>query len=257
MKYYILFAIIIIIIYIKLSQKPQNIIKPIKDDITVVTLNYKRPHNMIKQINTLLEYENIKQIVVCHGDPNAYRKVVQNVPNNYKIEHTFDDGTIGGAIRFEVAKKYARYDKILFLDDDMLPSESLVNDLGTHCKSCPILLGNLTRKCNEDGYSSKLSTINDIFHADINYDIVLTPIMMTNRYTLIKVFDKFQTYYPLFKETRGNGEDIIFNLCFKKIFNKKPMKLNGNYTKLDTKTHSYSSNPTHLPIRNEICKRYS
>lgn len=249
--------ILLLIIFFKCKKAKSKKFNKIEEDITVITLNYKRPHNIIKQINTILPYENIKQIIICHASIDVYSNVIQKIPNVSCIEHKFHDNSLGGAIRFEIAQKYAKYDKLLFIDDDMVPTESFVNNLGQYCKECPVLLGTITRKCNVNGYSKMIETINDVLKLDINYDIVLTQIMMTNRYTLNKVFDEFKQYYRLFKETRGNGEDIIFNLCFIKIFNIKPTKLRGDYKTLDTVTESYSSKSNHFETRDLLCTAFS
>lgn len=209
--------------------------------ISVVMCNHARPYNLEKIIPILQTYRNIDEIIVTHSTPNTFKK--------FKgcINLTNFNEKYGAAERFFAAEK-AKNRYILFLDDDHLPSENLIRGLLHAVKKDPLCIyGPYKRQCNNTGYHMDLTDSED-------YNIILTCILMTSREVLNNYLENFHKYSDFLEKTKGNGEDITFNMEFVNGFNKYPEFIEGRYQTLDTKTQSYSGKPTHLTQRNDLCK---
>lgn len=209
--------------------------------ISVVMCNHARPHNLDKIIPVLQTYKNIDEIIVTHSTPGTFKefKGCTNLTNfNEKY---------GATERFFAAEK-AKNRYILFLDDDHLPSENLIRGLLHAIKEDPLCIyGSYKRQCGGQGYNINLQD-------DENYNIILTCILMTSREVLDSYLRNFHKYSDFLEKSKGNGEDITFNIEFIKTYNKYPVFIEGKYKTLDTTTRSYSGKPGHLIQRNKLCK---
>lgn len=254
------YQLIFIGIYIALSHlffiDLLNKSKKLNEKITVCTLNYKRPYNMVKQLNELIKYDLIDEIIVGHGCPKSKEYVFKNTNYSDKIKHFDDDNKLGGAIRFYIADKYASNEKILFLDDDIIPSLRLIEDM-TRSVDDNLLVGPIVRECNKSvgSNNSKLYILlSQILDINLNHDVVLTPTLMTKKEVLSRVLKIIDYKYKDFLiKTRGNGEDLLFNKVFTSIYNKVSTRVNGKYRWLDYKSHSYQSRDDFQKPRDEIC----
>jgi hypothetical protein len=223
--------------------------------ISVVTLNYKRPDNVIRQITELLKYPSIKEIIIGHGDNEAKMKVLKGLPKSKKIKHVNDNGDLGGAIRFYVARDHVSHDKVLFLDDDVIPSRQLLFDMAREVVSKK-LVGPIARECNSSvGSNNKLYylILSQLLGVELAHDIILTPIMMTTKDVLDRIMVDFEFHRKTLIVNRGNGEDILFNKIFSKVYKMKPSRVDGNYRWLDFKTASYHGSPGFQSQRDKLC----
>ena len=210
--------------------------------ISVVILNYMRPWNLKKNVNELLKYQNIGEINIING----------SVPNivafqHEKIQQFTDNNVYGGAIRFFCPTKFQT---VLYLDDDTLPSEEFLDILRNIVIEDPInIVGESGRECSSQGY---------ITTNPRNNNMILTSTLMTTRQVIDKILPQFVLYENKMKEYRGNCEDILFNHLFEEIFSKKPKEINNTTSKtllFDTKSHAYSQKKNHYTLRNEFCKQ--
>ena len=217
--------------------------------VSVIIINYKRPHNVREQLKCISKYPEIDEIIVTHGNREKY----EEFPNVKNIQN-FED-KYGATERFFAADK-AKNDILLFLDDDHIPSRKLVQDLLNHMIDDPYMIyGPYSRSCNNrNGYKLSYGKYIDFMRRNYKHDTVITPILMTHK----KVNDIFlqnfyKEYAEILEKTHGNGEDICFNHCFRKFFKKTPTVVNGKYRTLDTKTAAYSGKKLHHQIRNDMC----
>lgn len=235
-----------------------NIKKVTKKNISIVTLNYMRPHNIIKQINSIQEYDVVKEIIICHGNPENKKIAVDGIVDKYnKIIHLDHDNTLGGAVRYFIASKHCKYEYILFLDDDVIPSYRLLLDLSNQADQ-HLLVGPIPRQCNKN-VGSNSSFIYTLFNQilQINFsshDILLTPILLIKNNVLQSLMPYIERLKPFYKKHRGNGEDISINKLFTQVYKRKPKLVYGNYTWLDYKSHSYHTKDDFHQVRNQLCK---
>ena len=223
----------------------KNTIKNIK--ISVYILNFKRPHNISIQIDSLINNPYIDEIIICNGHPDhIYEKTTTNP--KIVIENDFDN-------EFYTARRWisiptCKNEFVLNLDDDVIPSEKLIEDLIYNInKNSMTIYGPMKRRCNNKGYIHN-PTKN-------NYNTILTPILMTSK-TLITNFlnspQGLPNHIQWIKDHKGNCEDLSINMYLNKI-GIKPVWIDGEYTKLD-QTNGFSSNPQHSKVRAEFCKKY-
>mgnify|MGYP001402325401 CR=1 FL=1 len=211
---------------------------------TAIIINYARPHNITKLIPELKKSDVIKEIIVLHCNPKTYSefKGVINLKN-------FQD-KYGGAERFFVVN-HAKYNNILFLDDDIVPSNNLIKTLQNELlKDRYNIYGPLKRLCHRTGYYAD-KNVNDK-----NYNIILTPIMMTSKELVQNYIKYFELYDTFLMKTHGNCEDLSINHFLKYEYSKKPKYIKGDYYYLDNKSEAYSSKPKHKKQRDEFCIRY-
>lgn len=270
----VVFFIVLILSFLLLLIFRENKVKKKKykitsrDKVSVIILNYKRPQNLKKLVPKLLTYPLIDDIVVSNGLKEKEFKFFNNrvkIMNDFKIDKLY-----GSAIRF-LKVKYIKNDIVLFLDDDHIPSEDLVNKLYFTIKNNydkNTIYGNQNRICNSNGYN--IITIKKIISnakefLNLNYDhssynIILTPILMCKAsiiFDYLRSDEGWIKYEEWFKKYKGNCEDLSLNKFIKTYYNEKPIYVNGKVTKLDA-SNGYSSKIfTHLKIRNNFCKKYS
>ena len=220
--------------------------------ISVIILNYKRPHNLHKSLDKLNKYEKIDEIIVGHGNPDFYRDFKYSKVKNIKDYE--NNKKYGGATRFFLAK-HARNNLVMFLDDDMLPSEDCVNKfyktiINNYDKNT--IFGNILKRCNKKGYFDKPNTE--------TYDTILIgQSIMKKSLILDYLNDKngIKKYSDWLEKHHGNCEDLSINKFIKEKYNEKGIHIPScDYIELD-KNNGYSSQKNHNAIRNTFCKKYS
>tara|TARA_B100000902_G_C27287589_1_gene905301 strand:- start:9 stop:749 length:741 start_codon:yes stop_codon:yes gene_type:complete len=214
-------------------------------DITVVICNYARPDNVEKIIKELINNSYIDEIIVTHGKAETYRDFegAKNI-KNYEINSKY-----GGTQRFFAALESSN-EKIIFLDDDHIPSESLIMDMRKLSNEDPDqIYGPYKRRCLKTGYS--YNSTKD------NYNVILTGLVMTSKNVVNSYMKNFDKYSETLEKTHGNGEDLTFNHSFIDNYGKKPYYIEGaKYEVLDDQSESYSGRPDHKEKRDFICKKF-
>ena len=241
---FLFFLLFIILLFLILKNKYERY-PDIDGKISVVMCNHARPYNLEEIIPILKGYKNVDDIIITHSTPSTFKKF-KGCLNLTNFNEKY-----GATERFFAATK-ARNKYILFIDDDHLPSENLVRGLLHAIKKDPLgIYGPYRRLCNDNGYYLDLPISSD---GNNHYNVILTCILMTSNEVLNNYLSNFYKYSNILEKTKGNGEDITFNIDFIKSFNKSPKFIDGEYKTLDTKTQAYSEKPGHLIQRNKICK---
>ncbi len=238
----ILIILIILLLIIKQKEHFNN-----DNKISVIILNYNRPHNIQNLVPKLVEYQNIGEIIISHGKPET--EIIINHPK--VINETTFRNKYYSMTRFYIAKQ-AKYDLILYLDDDILLSEDELNKLinMANNKGYNNLYGPVKRACSSKGYG------ND--NIDDNNLIILTGLALIGKKTsleVLKLMEENKLIYNKVIEEKGNGEDILFS---KTLVNNlgKNIYVPIYYEDLD-KNNGYSSNPEHYTKRIELCKLFN
>lgn len=245
---YIIILLIISIFFIFIW-KLSNVYKRVHvtKTISVIILNYNRPHNLKKSLPILEKFKNIGEIVVLHGNANTFseHKTFSKVKDVQDFENNDKYYTLR---RFLYARK-CKFNTILFLDDDIVPSETLLKQLilknQRNVNSC---VGPIARLCNRKGYYSLSRKKN----------IILTPILLCSKKVACKVWEQMKNNKKMLKtviDNKGNGEDLLFQHEYKKLFQKSPLVVHGKYDLLDTGNGFSTTNVTkHYKIRNKFCR---
>ena len=118
----------------------------------MVILSYNRPHNLEKSLPILNKYKHIDEILVFHGHPDYYKEFKYDKVKNYK-DYKLNE-KYGCARRWFHVNR-VKNDNILFLDDDLLPSENFINNAYTEINNNNnTIYGSkmFMRICDIDGY---------------------------------------------------------------------------------------------------------
>ena len=216
--------------------------------ISVIILNYNRPHNIETILKKIRNYNLIDEIIISHGSINFYKKYNYN-----KVKNIIDikNNNIYGAARRFLNIKYVKNDIIMFLDDDILPSENLVNEAYNKIinSNTNTFYGKYKRTCNKNGYIPK---------SDITNNIILTGLSFCRKNIIQEYLNNkngFTKYKKFIIEQKGNCDDLAFNAFIINHYKTKPQYLNGSYIELD-KSKGYSSQKEHYKIRELFCKKY-
>ena len=219
--------------------------------ISVVILNYMRPHNLEISIPEIINYNYIDEIIVLNG--SLERSFNFDHPK-VRIYEDVDNNIYGGARRFLNISKINN-DIVLFLDDDILPSEQLINNsvnIINHFIDQNFILGvpNNCRYISSKGYSFEWPKNSRPNYSGTQY-------MLTKK-SIIDDFlnheEGFEKYKEWYKKYKGNCEDISLNIFCNKYYN-LPKYSPGNYKLLD-ESNGYSSNENHYVLRSSFCKKF-
>jgi hypothetical protein len=235
--------ILFIIVYTKFYEGYDNICK-----LSVLILSYNRPHNLKKSIPKLLEYNEVDEIIILHG--NEKFKKEYHHPKVKNIDDWVDNNEIYTLRKFKNAN-ICKNNMILLLDDDLYPSKELLEKMiEGYKRDNDNIYGPTKRLCNEKNY---------IWNPKTEYNFILTNLILTSKNVIKNVYKMMQTnkeFFDLVVNQRGNCEDLLFNHEFINLYNKKPVYTSGNYKSLDgSKGFSTTNNKEHENIRNNFCRK--
>ena len=220
----------------------------VNSKISVILLNYDRPHNLHKTLPVLNKNELISEILVVHGHPDHFFNFKQDKVIN--IKDYKNNKLYGGARRFFHIDK-CKNDIILFLDDDVLPSKELIENLYTELNkdySKNTFYGCVKRICNLSGYYTSTE----------NSNVILTPILLIKK-ELMKNYinnkEGFIKYKKWLFDYKGNCEDLSLNMFIRKVQKEDPIYVEGHYDTLDNKG-GYHNKPDHYKTRSDFCKKF-
>lgn len=228
-----------------------NFIEKFKNNekISVIILNYNRPHNLEKNLSILNEIDIIDEIIVSHGSEKNYKEFKYSKVKNIKDYENND--IYGGARRF-LNIKYVNNNIILFMDDDMYIDKDnvykLYNKLIQNYNKNTIY-GATKRLCTKNGYKTNST----------NYNTILTQILITKKSIIKEYLNNkigWNKYKNWLKEYKGNCEDLSLNIFIREYYKENPVYVNIKYEILD-KSNGYSSNSEHYKLRDKFCKLYN
>ena len=210
--------------------------------MTVVICNYSSPDNVEKIIKELSKNPNIDEIIVTHGKPETYRDFegAKNI-KNYEINSKY-----GSAQRYFAALESSNT-RIMFLDDDHIPNETLIWKMLKLSYADPDqIYGPYKRMCLKTGYIRGKVTKD-------NYNVILIGLAMTSKDVVESYLIDFEKYSDFLEESGGNGEDLSFNRSFIDNYGKKPYYIESDEYLLLKQTDAYQDKPDHYPVRDCFC----
>ena len=244
----LLIILIISIIVIKLCNinNNENFNKFTKNvNITAIVLNYNRPHNIPKLVKKLKKNKAINEIIISHGKKET--EILIDDP--IVVNETEVGNKYFSANRFEIANM-AKNDYIMFIDDDIYPSNSWMKKVINKIKTDGLiswqnLYSPYPRLCNNNMY--KFSQFG------LNYNIVLTKLAIIRKDRAIRIWEKIKEtkYLDEILNNKGNGEDIVFS-TFVRLFGGKNVYVSGKIYELDG-DNGYSSMSSHYLKRDILC----
>ena len=219
------------------------------EKISVLILSYNRPHNLEKSLPILSKYKLIDEIIVSQGHPDYYKEF--KYPKVKNIKDYKNNEIYGCGRRWFTAANDMKNDIIVILDDDIIPSEELINETyDTLMKNYEknTIYGNTKRLCDKTGYNIRIKE---------KYNAILTRYFMCKKHILQEYikhgFDKYKNWLI---ENHGNCEDLAFNDFIRKYYNEKGVYIDGKVTELDG-DNGYSAKSDHIKIRDQFCKIFS
>jgi hypothetical protein len=219
--------------------------------VSVCILSYNRPHNLQKCVNKLSKYKNVGEILIFHGNPNTYREIsLQGSEKKIKNFKDFQNNNLYGAGRRFLHYVNCKYDMIILLDDDLLPSEDWLNtsiETAKKNNNKETIYGSYRRTCSKNGYGTKPD----------DKGVILTGCCLLMKSSLEKFFNRghFNKCSPWFFKYKGNCEDLIFNLYVKNVLKNEPIYIDKEIYELDTE-NGYSSNGEHYKLRDKFCRNF-
>lgn len=214
--------------------------------VSVIILSHNRSHNLKKSIPILLKYKNIDEIIVLHSNDKHFIKHKQKKVKDVK---DYENNKKFFTLRRFLHTEKCNNNTVLLLDDDIIPSKQLLLKMLSEYDRNPVnCYGVISRLCDSSGYHSLV----------MNPNIVLTPILLSSKAVFTTVWkamleDKEKLQKVI--QQKGNGEDILFQYFFQKIYEIKPIIITGNYKNLDTSNGFSTRHPyEHYKVRNNFCK---
>ena len=107
----------------------------------------------------------------------------------------------------------------------------------------------------DDGYRTAYPNMSFLDPGDTN--IILPGVSMMGKHLIQRIWIEIGQYFDeVAVKNKGNGEDLLFNYYFQKLYNKNPVLITGKVKHLDN-SDGYSAQPEHYDIRTNLCKRFN
>lgn len=256
------------------------------DKVSVIMLAYNRPKNIEKNVRKLISYDVIDDIFILYGHKD-YKN--NNIVDD-KVIHVdnWEENDKMYLMRRYNVNNYSsvKNNCILLLDDDICPSRKLLDSMIKEYKKDHLnIYGPFKRYCGCDYYSTKFlhqlttyliciiimityykKNIICIFILIIfvvmkccikRYNFILPGLCLTDKRVIQNCWKDIIKHRLFTKviENKGNGEDLLFNHVFNKIYNKRPVYVgNGHIISFDTGNGFSTSNPyKHYLKRKNFC----
>lgn len=228
--------------------------------VTAVIMNFDRPANVIQLVQSICSIRLISDIFIINAKESS--KVEVHCLHVTQFDDWGMNEHVGLALRF-VRAANAPTEKILFIDDDILPESWLIYSMFHDKVRCSELCGPFVRRCDSSGYSSKY--INTYLWDSSKANTVITPLMLTT-ITVVRWFllnmNKL-SHLVINSMPLWNGEDILFGLVYSICSHKNgslfvtPSGNGRGWSRLSGHNKGVSSSKGHLNYRHQLCKRTS
>jgi len=211
--------------------------------LTAIVLNWKRPQNMPRILDSLRQSELIFEIIVWNNNPDR----VFTASDDIVVINTNRD--LGLNTRFAAAL-LAKQDAILFIDDDIVLSPEKINRLYLHWQESPeVCHAAFGRRCGSGPYN-KIDAWGEV-------DVVLTKAVIVNRSICLRAAVNTLLLDDLPGRPKGNGEDILLSYTAMAASGKlnQAHNLMINQEPQDPKIAISKREPTHVEHRTKVLER--
>jgi Glycosyl transferase family 64 domain len=186
--------------------------------VSVVLMNHGRPYMIQKStlIPTLLEHENIDEILLCHSNPKTKFQLVQ--PKVKNIDATEMNKKIGLALRFHYCQD-AKNPWVIIVDDDQEVTANAIDQLLSEFNDNPRrIVGRYGRGYSYWSAPSRYGYNTDTLLGDV--EVVLTKFMILERQLCYKFFNYAHVINDILPESKPlwNAEDIFMSLTANHVY---------------------------------------
>ena len=213
---------------------------------SLLLLNYNRPTNIVKIVDTMKQYSFIDEIIISNGNEKTCVTF-----RDKKVKVFQDYGYINDIysldLRF-ICGMRAKNENLIIMDDDlMIEKEELTKLIKEYKKDTERLVGSFCRNFNKKtGYKQE--------EAYDEVDIVLTRLLLCQKKMCSLFFSCKPLVEPIYKTgvPYGNGEDICFSFFTSLYYKKKHYCLPVKVIELNDE-NGVSKNKTHVAYRQKLC----
>lgn len=228
--------------------------------ISVVILNFNRPEfikkNILKKLNKITE---IDEILISHGKKETFFEgKVKGDTEVINFKHWENENKeYGLSLRFYTSLQ-AKNNKIIIMDDDIIPSQETVSFLNEKIEEeKERIYGIYGRNLDKNNNYQVTNFFGEV-------PIVLTRFLITTKEMCQYFMDNFRIYEnDMVKNSKPywNGEDILFSLLSIKKYNNLPKSYslshdNSILNYLNFKDSISIGNVDHLKYRQELTKYF-
>tara|TARA_B100001758_G_scaffold247925_1_gene268599 strand:+ start:2303 stop:3124 length:822 start_codon:yes stop_codon:yes gene_type:complete len=220
-----------------------------KYNYSVIILNWKRPTNVMHIVDKIHDYSEIKEIVISNGHPNNilnFKQFDKVICYDDSIFNTF----YGLDLRF-LRGSHAKYNKLIFMDDDvLLENDNLTKLLMQYELNPNKIVGYEGRSMDHDLHYGKVPA------KSVECDIVLTRLLVCDKILCELFFRCKPLVEAIYREgiPYGNGEDILLSFIAKIYYNiDKHSLVHKLYITELPNQNSINAHPSHLEYRKKLC----
>lgn len=167
--------------------------------ISLIMLNWERPHFLLNSISHYLGYKSVGEIIVFNNNKNYNFKGL----GNSKLTVIESSRDMGLYTRL-AASGLAKYKCILHCDDDILIPEHTINELYKKWLARPDICHGIHGRMVGSGY--------DVTNAFGRVHVVLTRCVLVSKQSCLLAYLLTDALPDMKAVPHGNGEDIILSM---------------------------------------------
>jgi hypothetical protein len=223
---------------------------------TMVILSWMRPRNVERLLAQYVEYPEVDEILVSHGNKdfpinfNHPKRNKVSIINDTKLNNANPKGLVSYGLNLRYLNGLsARNGRIIYTDDDeLVEREAFLKVIAEYEKNPNRIAGIVGRPIN--GYED--------FKNETGNEIILTKFLIINKEVLRLYFVLFPFFHDIFKKATpfGNGEDILLSLIAREFYEEENIAV-GSFSDmkpLDTFGVGCDTWKGHLEYRAELCR---
>jgi hypothetical protein len=219
-----------------------------KHKYSLVLLNWKRPNNVIKIINTMNQYSCIDEIIVSNG--NIETLLDLNIPKTtFYDDSGYMNDKYGLDLRF-INGIRAKNENIIVMDDDLFISDNELMKIIIEFEKNPNRIVGIFGRDSSSNSGYKYGNV----YGEV--DIILTRLLIVKKRLCHLFFICKPMIEDFYKNGQpyGNGEDIFLSFIGSLYYDCRHYALkNIKHIELDD-VNAISSNDDHLIYRKRFCK---
>jgi hypothetical protein len=215
---------------------------------TLVLLNYMRPQNVQHILRSVDSISCISEVMVLHQLPQT---LIQYTSTVKTVRHfkAFNKENYGCANRYFYAP-LAQNQFVLFFDDDVLPSQNIIDDMIRSLRSGHKHVGPFGRTCDELGYVPGIGRGRRL-------DALAGKMTMTHRWLTEDFNANMEFYMEDLLNSHGRVDDVLFSIHNRRVTRTLPKEVKGRVMRLPTGNVGMEKSLRHPRQRDIVCKIHS
>ena len=179
----------------------------IQHTFSLVVMHWHRQSMLIRALNAISHLKHIGEIIVADNSNNLSAKDLKNKNKITVIPTGNLHQEYGLFTRYITVKKHAKFEHIIFMDDDMLVSPFAIQKLMLNYQLEPNIIHGVWGR-NRQGFCYSTRRV------DGPCDMVITALNLIKKENVLYALEHYNKLYSFFKSQipNGNGEDIFLSL---------------------------------------------